>query len=352
MNDTLFHVVEQNAGHIATGETTFEFLQRGGRTEAVEIRNHTELRSRLTQKDFFQFLGALFELQIHQVLLNIGCTSSIHPNFSGSNATVDFHVANGDQEFYVEATVCGLTKEGLNYGNNEWQAVNKLRDALTSCNLLHSDLCLRASGDLRTNLGTDVIKPFKNLLREYSAERIRDIVENHGHGYYLFPWLFSDPPIAEYRYDSWTLVGWLQPALSSTGLGQVFGPSKTDVLDLVTKIRSSLEKKAKQWRRINFGHGTFVIAINVCEFGCDEYDIRKVIFDSPTPSIETESFVDKLSGVSGIIVVGNATLGYEWSAPVRLYRNGNMNIPTCFEFLLQTRQLGDLIGISGDSCAK
>ncbi|MDE0332837.1 MAG: hypothetical protein OXL41_13320 [Nitrospinae bacterium] len=42
MNDLLFQSVSQRKGLIKEGETTFQFLQRGGRGEAVQIRQWME----------------------------------------------------------------------------------------------------------------------------------------------------------------------------------------------------------------------------------------------------------------------------------------------------------------------
>ena len=42
MNKALFEAVRQEQGPVKPRETTFEFLQRGGRKEAVEIRQWTK----------------------------------------------------------------------------------------------------------------------------------------------------------------------------------------------------------------------------------------------------------------------------------------------------------------------
>ena len=97
MNESLFKAVPQSQGAIVNGETTFEFLQRGGRTEAIEIRqwienwfqeypedHGDELSKRLQSKNFAKFMGAYFELQVFSVLRRLGCDVEIHPDFSGN----------------------------------------------------------------------------------------------------------------------------------------------------------------------------------------------------------------------------------------------------------------------------
>lgn len=81
MNEMLFKPVEQRQGPSTARERTFEFLERGGRKEAVEIRQWIEswfqavpdnrkkgIEKRLKAKQFKQFLGAMFELEVHEIL--------------------------------------------------------------------------------------------------------------------------------------------------------------------------------------------------------------------------------------------------------------------------------------------
>lgn len=57
------------------------------------------------------------------------------------------------------------------------------------------------------------------------------------------------------------------------------------------------------------------------------------------------NFLEYLSCVNGVLVFYQATLGNERGTPVRLYQNGQKNIPECLQFLLQEQRLGDLLGI-------
>ena len=92
--ESLFKAVPELQGAIMNGETTFEFLQRGGRTEAIEIcqwienwfraypdDHKDELRMRLQSKKFEEFMGAYFELQIFSGLRQLDCDVEVHPTF-------------------------------------------------------------------------------------------------------------------------------------------------------------------------------------------------------------------------------------------------------------------------------
>ena len=107
----------------------------------------------------------------------------------------------------------------------------------------------------------------------------------------------------------------------------------------------ALEKKVKNWKEGKIKDRVFLIAINVCHPDSFSDDPEQAIFGPGRPSDEEGIFREDLSCVDGVIVFYQATLGNECSAPVRLYKNGNRNLPECLQFLLQEQRLGDLLGI-------
>lgn len=349
MNEMLFKLVEQRHGPQTARETTFEFLQRGGRKEAVEIRQWIEswfqaipdnrkkgIEKRLTSRHFEQFLAAMFELEIHEILRRLGCIIEIEPELP-SGGTVDFHVIDKAQEFYMEATVCGIGQGTLHPNENEYDAVEKLRSHLKKP--LHSELWLSAKGELKRSLGKEVVKPFQNLLDKHSPEEVRNI---HGqYGPQLGSWFLS----TEFREGDWTLEGRLKPAFASSRDGQVRGPARGGPVDGVKPITTALKKKVKNWKEGGMRDHIFLIAINVCHSDSFPDDPERAIFGLGRASEKEGHFREDLSCVNGVIVFYNATLGNEHSAPVRLYKNGNRAIPECLHFLLQERRLGDLLGI-------
>lgn len=348
MNEMLFNPVEQRHGLQTVRETTFEFLQRGGRKEAVEIREWIEswfqtipdnrkkgIEKRLKSKHFKQFLGAMFELEVHEIFRRLGCVIEIEPELPGGG-TIDFHVADISQEFYVEATVCGIGQGALHSNENEYDAVEKLRKHLKR---LHSNLRLSAKGELKKSLGKEFIKQFQDLLDTHSPEEVRNIHKEHSSK--LGSWLLS----TEFREGDWVLEGRLRPAFASSGTGKVLGPARTEYIDGVEPITTALKKKVKDWKERKIKDHIFLIGINVCHSDSFSDDPEQAIFSPGIPSGVEGNFREYLSCVDGVIVFYNATLGNERSAPVRLYKNGDRNIPECLEFLLQEQRLGDLLGI-------
>ena len=79
---------------------------------------------------------------------------------------------------------------------------------------------------------------------------------------------------------------------------------------------------------------TLLIAVNICHF---EY------FWGDEEGIIHNAFFKSLSRVSRVIVFGNATLGNENSAPVKLYKNPNKDIPGCLQFLERETTSGGLL---------
>ena len=191
MNEQLFKLADQFEGPAYEGESIFEFIQRGGSKEIVDIRQRMEewymeypcakkiaLKCRLQSEINREFLGALFELQVHTILRRLDCIIEVEPSFPGTDGTVDFRATNDGQIFHIEATVCGIGQGILRSNSNEQDAVQKIKDNL---NLPHSDIWLNADGELRTTLGKKrVVKPFKDLVDKFSAEEVRNIYATYG----------------------------------------------------------------------------------------------------------------------------------------------------------------------------
>ena len=352
MNESLFESVPQWQGAATNGETTFAFLERGGRTEAIGIRRWMEewfracpavhrgqLKRMLQSEDFSAFMGAYFELQVFAMLRRLGCHVDVHPPFSGTKGTVDFRVAHGQDSFYVEATACGVHQGLLHSNANEEDAVRKIRDALGEP---HSDVWLHATGELRKTLGKDrLVHPVKDLLRRYRPDDVRRRREEP-------PWR---APRSSIRENGWRLDVRLRPPVASNGRGQIFGPGRTGAVDGSSPLKTALTKKANDWKEKTLERETFLIAVNVCHsefswYDGDALDILRALYCDQDGQGYSREFRRELRCVTGIIAVNNAVLGNEVGAVVRLFRNGDANIPRCLHFLLEERKLGELTDMS------
>ena len=351
MNKALFESVRQEQGPPKPHETTFDYLQRGGRNEAVEIRQWIEdwfqaipsiskkkkLEGDLKSKPFSQFLSALFELEVHEILKRSCCSVEMEPDLPNSSGEIDFHANCNGYEFYVEATVCGIGKGELHSNENEYDFVEKLRNELKR---MHCDLWLNANGELRKTLGKKYVKQIKEFVSEYSAKEVENICREHGK--------LQRPrlPSMEIREGDWILECQLQPAIATNGLGDIYGPTRSGCVDGVTPIVRALTKKMIDWKDRRMPSANFLLAVNICHSSSFyPVDVERAIYGNRQCLRGGVKFDEYLSRVTGIIVLNNATLGKERCAQVKLYKNKGKNIPNCLRFLLQEQRLGDLLGI-------
>ncbi len=346
MNAPLFKAVPQSLGATTNGETTFEFLQRGGQTEAIEIHqwiedwfreypddHGEELRKRLQSKKFAEFMSAYFELQVYSVLRRLGCRVEVHPDFVGTQGTVDFGVTHGEESFFVEATVCGIEQGILRSNANEQDAVRKIREAILCP---HSDVWMDAEGELLKTLGKNrLIGPVQELLDSCSPDAVFGLEEVHS-------W---HRPRTSIHEGDWKLDISLARPIGSNGKGQVHGPSRGGPVDSASAISRALWKKEKDWAEKKRDDATFVIAVNVCHSEYWSDDELEAIYGQSDPIIGQDRFSPSLSRVAGVAVIGNATLGAERGAPVRLHENPDRGAPECLQFLRQETSFGELIGL-------
>ena len=347
MRKSLFNSVRQWQGPTTMGETTFEFLQRGGRTDAIEIRrwmekwfrkfpeeHKEELRKRLQSRNFDQFMGAYFELQVYSVLRLLGCDVKVHPDFAGTDGVVDFGVTHMKDRFYVEATVCGIDQGVLSSNANEEDAVRKVREEIRHP---HSDVWLEAEGELLQTLGRKrIVNPIKELLDSCSADAVYGLGE-------VYAWLRPRTSIQE---GKWRLDVFLARPIASDGKGRVQGPGRGGSADGSLPIARALRKKVEDWAGKKYDEATFVIALNVCHSEYCLGDELKAIYGKPDPDAGQDSFSRHLSRVAGVVVFGNATLGHERGASVQMYVNPDRGAPECLRFLQQKKSLGGLIGLA------
>lgn len=352
MNEKLFGQVEQRKGPKTKRETTFDFLARGGRPEAVQIRSwmekwyqkfpadhRNELKSRLQSKNFSEFTSAYFELQVFAILCRRNCQIDIHPSFAETEGTVDFHVANDKEEFYVEATVCGIGQGILCANPNEEDAVCKIKASLVNP---HSDLWLAAEGELKKTLSTQrVLEPFQELLNSYTADEVRKLWK-------LCPdpsWAHAQRQLSVSIEDgNWRLDGYLAKPIAPDGKGHVRGPIRGGTVEGAKPLEKAFAKKVDDWKEKELREEMFVIAVNACHSEFSWGDETDAIFGNRELVSDRSVFADKLAKVNGVIVFDNAVLGAERGARVKLYRNGNMSIPECLQCLVSETALGNLLG--------
>ena len=349
--------IERTERAVQFRESTFGFLQRSNRSDVIcrwinewfeelPADKRAGFESRIKSRKSSDFHSALFEMQIHRILKRFDFSVEIEADFPGTEDKIDFLACSDEgQSVYVEATVCGFGEGKLAGNSNEHDAAEKIRKNIP---FPHSNLCLEIVevegklGRLRKTLAKEfVVKPFLELLEKHSADEVHQIHSRWG---LSRPWLF---PSTEIREGDWVLKGTLWPPLNSSCRGQIWGPERGGAVDGTTPLSESLQEKAKKWKNADFRGIPFLIAVNVChsDFDGHEDDVNRALFEYAGLVERTENFRKALSRVSGVVIVNNAVLGNETCAKVRLFRNGNANIPERLHFLYEEQKLEDLLGI-------
>ena len=268
----------------------------------------------------------------------LDCSIEVEPRFPNTDGTVDFSVIDGKDNFYVEATVCGLGRGILQSNANEEDAVRKIVDKLINP---HSDVWLSATGELRTTLGARrVSDPIRDLLGRNSA---RDVVEQH----LKFGWdIAAGSLTTTISEGEWVLKVYLSPPVASDGQGRIRGPTRGGAASGSASLARALGKKARDWKGKRLTREVFLIVVNACHSEFSWGDERDAIFGTPKADCEPKAFSDHLSRVSGVIVCGNAVLGAERGSGVKMYRNGKKRIPECLKCLTNERCFGNLVGMN------
>ena len=347
----LFEPIVHRSGWIDLDESTFEFLARGGRQEASEIREWMEeewseipccrrkgLENRLRSKNFKQFIEAYFELQVHRLLRRLGLEIDIEPSLAGTAKTVDFRCTAHSTLFFVEATVSGMNRLSAN------QNLEDVRRKITKgVAHPHSHVDLEVEGRLERTLSREcVVDPILDLLNKWPADEVRRHESNRALGSQ------ACAPIAIVSEGAWKLTAKLR-AVEPGRVGSVWGPIEVDDVAVDVSMREKLKTKASHWRSLGRKDGVAIIAINACHrlFGSEELEeeVGRVVYNDVRGRVTGLEFAHSLRDINGVLVFNNATLGRERAAHVRLYRNGQEQIPDSLKCLLHGCNLGSLLGL-------
>ena len=351
---------------IRPGERSLHFFRRQSLPEFVEYREwieelfqglpggqHEKFRPRLRNKRFLQFQSALFEMQLYRMLKRLGLAVEIEGELPGTGKKVDFGVQDGDQSCFLEATVCGVGQGIFSDTDQEYDVIRKLQQRLPDP---HLDIRLEAEGHLQRTLRKAEIaeiagrikKHLEFFPREWFAQRgIRVQKVNRWTVRTAGIRATEEECIAEYRdSDNWTLKWTLALPLPGRR-GHVRLPSRSGAPDRFGPLLEAIKEKARDWRGIDLGH-PLVLAVNNChsEFKWDPYGIRCALANDDDATHHA-SFPHAFHRISGVVVVGNACMGAELGARVKLFRNGNKEIPRFLHSLEEERAFGELLGLSG-----
>ena len=347
-------------------ESEFDFAQRSSKPVYIEIcqrmnewydeypSDRKNLKKDL-KADPQTSQAARFELQCHRILKRAGLSLEVEPDLPNAKGKIDFFAwppDAKDEGFYVEATVGGYRKGPLTQNSNELKAVKRIVEGIERLPNLHSDIWLETNGHLKENLPKrhvpDIVEKFRELLDGCTAEQVRLLD---------LDWRLGDirtRPIRPLEEENWTIEGHLSPSMDPSGKKKVWGPSRSAVGGASQYLYASLKRKAKDWRSRDLGNRPLIVAVNVCnlEFFWDTRNgdvenihIRDALFENPDHPEPNERFRREFRCLNAVIVFDRIICGVERGKRVRMFRNGDAEIPESLRFMLDEQRYEDLIGI-------
>ncbi len=188
-------------------EPAFAYLDRSGTREAGKVRevidswfshypaeHRTDLRSRLRSRNDFDHHAAFFELCLHQLLLNLDYSVTVHPTVPSSTRHPDFLVFGRKGSFYLEATLAALSRA-------EYAARARMHDVYDALDQIRSTdfmVGLELMGWPRTPPPARHIRTFlSNRLEQCEPDELASALEVHG---------FSGLPKWPYEHDGWRMT--------------------------------------------------------------------------------------------------------------------------------------------------
>ena len=186
----------------------------------------------------------VFRVAGFAMLRRLDCRVEVEPHFPNTGGTVEFCATIGRERFYIEATVCSSGPSTMGSNVDEEDAIQKIRGGL---DVPHSDLWLSATGELRRTLSRErVLRRFRKLLREYTADQVKRFYSEHGPAWTQIH--LSD----SIKEGDWVLDGYLAPPMAPDGRGQVRGPSRGGAVDGSKQLKGGrLEEEGTRRRGIS-----------------------------------------------------------------------------------------------------
>jgi len=271
-------------------ECLFPFLNRSASPLFATTRNEiekwyskyplehaSELRSRIRSSDNHDSEGAIFELALHEILLQLGCTIEIHPEVPEGTRVPDFLVCSSEGDsFYMEATLATFKSDKKVASEAR---INQVFDAINrQVNSTDFFLDLEISDSPKTPPNAKKIsKGINKWLANLDPDEVSRIYEETG---------FDGVPRWEVRHEGWfIIVRPIPKKKSSRGLPSesAIGMVGTGVrsVDHRTPLRKALESKSTAYGNLKY---PYVIAVNVLEH-VDDIDIMEALFGKESWSI-------------------------------------------------------------------
>ena len=275
-------------GPADVGESHYEYLNRSFRPEAAQARDLSErwfedysrdapecdvgnLRSRFRNKRCKQHYAAWFELLMHQILVQLGFSVSVHPNLPGTTHRADFLASADGSDVLVEATVVAPDNDPFKVSSFEADAQSKFAQ-VEMANF--TARILKVSGTLDRHLkSSDIKHKFGRFVTEHDPDVVQQRINQYD---------YSVLPKKTIRFGKWELLVELLPlpmGKRAPKKARVASWPQTEMYDCsVPQAQEKIRNKLQDYGTIET---PLVLAVNVHNFGGFDVEIdgHEVLFN-------------------------------------------------------------------------
>jgi hypothetical protein len=265
-------------------ESTFDYYNCSARSDVGKIKQlleswfshlpqsaQMELRSRFRSPIDSQHRAAIFELLIHELLINLGYSVELHPQTKG-NTHPDFLAKKGNKAlFYLEVTTSGASSEEV----GEQKRIDQVYDTLNRLKNPDFFLAVFVKGAPETAPpGARLRRDLERWLHGLDWQAIRDTFDKGG---------FEDLPAYEWKHDGWQVK--FQPiAKSAESRGELSVrpialtmPLQVQRLAPEDGIKKAIDAKNKYDLDL-----PLLVVINLMEDFCKAIDVMNALFGHET----------------------------------------------------------------------
>lgn len=343
-------------------ESTFDFLQRVAGDFWDDVRQlldewvdhlplgeRADIVGRLRSGDEVGFKGAVWELFLHECLIEMGFKVTFHPDVPNTTTHPDFLAESDDCSFYLEATV--VHEDEVDRGDGKRKAViyEEINKRVTS-----EDVFLHVEFPRESEYAPAVSR-LGNALDAYLANEMNlDTVRlQYDDGGLL--------DVDSFTWDDSDNSGWIvratpipkaAPGPSDRIVGVMGG--KAGSVDDVSPIRKSLTRKASRYGKSM--ERPYIIAVQSDRKFTDEIDVISALFGDEVVLVDKatgDACEDRIpnglwrrkkghaaKNVSAVVATSDFGLPYRRDLTLTCYLHPDPDIPlTCATEFMRTRRV-------------
>lgn len=260
-------IPRSDTGPALFAESHFRYLNRTARFDAARVRTAIEdwygrypersrkqWSGRFRSPDDRQFLGAFFELYMHEFLTRLDYTPRVDPT-ADNGRVPDFLCSKGGRSFYLEATVA---MPHVERSPGAEKRVSRARDAINTIRSPDFLLWIDEQGAPQTDIPAARLRAdIGSFMSAIDYEECRRQWDSKHE--------IMSLPKHVLQFGGWTIVVRLVPVAPESrgevtgGAILAWGPGQSRRVDRVTPIRAALKEKAGRYGTIDC---PYVIAIS------------------------------------------------------------------------------------------